>query len=102
MELPTFPGPIPLPTRTTEEVANNDIVARIKHKTIVYIKYGHVSSYWSSPAVGTRRPCRAAWRVSVVLSVVAIPVTLLPLQPGSDRTATVKVLHYILACTSPE
>src|SRR6267142_6281226 len=24
MELPTFPGPIPLPTRTTEEVADND------------------------------------------------------------------------------
>src|SRR5438132_2670296 len=48
-------------------------VVRRKHKTMVYMKYGHVSSYWSSPAVGTRRVCRAIWRASLVLSLVAIP-----------------------------
>src|SRR5438034_1600722 len=45
-------------------------VVRRKHKTMVYMKYGHVSSYWSSPAVGTRRVCRATWRASLVLSLV--------------------------------
>src|SRR5262245_14292610 len=50
-------------------------VVRRKHRTIVYMKYGHVSSYWSSPAVGTRRVWRVAWRASLVLSLVAIPET---------------------------
>src|SRR5262249_50412610 len=59
-------------------------VVRRKHKTIVYIKYGHVSSYWSSPAVGTRRVCRAAWRDSLVLSLVAIPKLSSPLPPSAE------------------
>jgi hypothetical protein len=56
-------------------------VVRRKQRTMVYMKYGHVSSYWSSPAVGTRRVWRAAWRVSLVLSLVAIPAISLLLHP---------------------
>src|SRR5690242_19041993 len=56
-------------------------VVRRKHKTMVYMKYGHVSSYWSSPAVGTRRVCRAVLRASIELSVVAIPAISSPLHP---------------------
>src|SRR6266705_962918 len=52
-------------------------VHRRKQRTIVYMKCGHVSSYWSPPAVGTCRACRAVCRASLVLSVVAMFVTLL-------------------------
>src|SRR5262249_29285931 len=70
-------------------------VVRRKHKTIVYMKYGHVSSYWSSPAVGTRRVCRAAWRVSLVLSLVAIPQTSLPLHPSGEPSLPCRYLQNI-------
>src|SRR5262245_5408860 len=61
-------------------------VVRRKHKTTVYMKYGHVSSYWSSPAVGTRRVCRAAWRTTPLLSLVAILEISLPFHPPDEAS----------------
>src|SRR5215831_18852982 len=69
-------------------------VVRRKHRTMVYMKYGHVSSYWSSPAVGTRRVWRVAWRTSLVLSLVAIPESSLPLHPHDEPSIPTEYASY--------
>jgi hypothetical protein len=66
--------------------SHSTIVVRRKQNTIVYIKYGHVSSYRSELAVGTGRAtllplCRVSF-----LSVVAI--TSCPFSPRSGVIAT--------------
>src|SRR5207247_3885154 len=78
-------------------------VHRRKHRTIVYMKCGHVSSYWSAPAVGTCRACRAVCRASLVLSVVAMFVTLLTHAPVMMIVSTpARLFHYTFASTSPD
>jgi len=61
------------------------MVHRRKHSTMVYIKYGHVSSYFSELAVGTGRAALLVARgVSCPLSVVAMTLPLISALENHD------------------
>jgi len=89
---------------TTMDHTQRTMVVRRKQMTIVYMKYGHVSSNLSELAVGTGRVALlAAWSVLPLASVVAITSPAIGAAIcDSDRPRNSGALPYSRTGISPE